>query len=119
MMTITREEIAGALRIGVLCLIVGAVFSIAHGRALLGIAEFLAAEAGLLAIRKAFGAQEADAEQRQSMMTVIGCASILISFLGVVAGMNHVLNTGESLIRPACIALLGAATAWAALRKAV
>ena len=118
-MTITNQRIAGVLRIGALSLVVAAVFSIANGSALLGIAEFLAAEAGLLAARKVFGKKAEDAEQRQNTIAVIGCVSILISFMGVVAGLNHILNTGESLLQPICIVLFGAATAWVALWKAV
>lgn len=117
-MKIEHKTLSVILRIGALGLIIGAVFSIANGDTLLGIGEFFAAEAGILAAKKLSGKkEEADREQDRNTMTVIGSISILISLLGIAGTLNHILNTGESLLQPLCIALFGAAAAWIAFRK--
>lgn len=117
-MRITKREIAIALRLGVVGLIVGAIFSIANGSTLLGIAEFLAAELGILAAKR-FSGKETDADEKQECNTnvMIGCMGILIGLLGVAGTLNHILNTGQSLIQPICITIFGAAAVWFFLRK--
>lgn len=117
-MKIERKTLSVILRLGTLCLIVAAVFSIANGKTLLGIAEFFAAEAGILAAERFSGKEEdADENEGRNTKTVIGSIAILISLLGVSSILNHILNTGESLVQPICIALFGGAAAWIAFRK--
>lgn len=117
-MNITKREIAIALRLGTLGLIVGAIFSIANGSTLLGIAEFLAAEVGILAA-KGFSGKETDADEEQKHKTnaVIGSLGILIGLLGVAGALNHILNTGESLMQPICIMVFGGTLAWCFFRR--
>lgn len=117
-MKITRREIAIALRLGTVGLIVGAVFSIANGNTLLGIAQFLAAELGILAAKRVSGKeQDTDEKQERNTDVTIGCMGILMGLLGVAGALNHILNTGESLVQPICITVFGAAAAWFFLRK--
>lgn len=113
-----NKELSILLRLGALCLIVAAVFSIANDRTLLGITEFFAAEAGILAIRRFSGNEkENEKKQEQNVMTVIGSISVLLSLMGVGSILNHILNTGESLVQPVCITVFGAAAAWISFRN--
>lgn len=54
---------------------------------------------------------------RNQWGTLLGSISILISLLGVTGTLNHILNTGERLLQPICITILGAAAAWISFRK--
>ena len=117
-MKIERKTLSVILRIGALGLIVGAVFSIANGDTLLGIGEFFAAGAWILAAKKVSGKKEdADRKQSRNTLTIIGSISMLISLLGIAGILNHILNTGESLLQPICIALFGAVAAGIAFGK--
>lgn len=61
--------------------------------------------------------KENEKKQEENMMTVMGSISILLCLVGVGSFLNHILNTGESLLQPICITVFGAAAAWISFRS--
>ena len=109
-----KKETLWILWLGTICLVVVAVFSIANGNTAMGIAEFLGAAAGILAVRR-FCVKEMKTER--AMQMTMGCIFLLLCLLGVAGILNHIWNTGESLFQPVCITVIGAAAAGASFRK--
>lgn len=54
---------------------------------------------------------------KKNLNRIIGSIGVLISLLGVAGTLNHILNTGESLMQPICITLFGAVAAGISFRK--